>query len=95
MKKKKINFKAITAAASYDGDTRKIDVAGALSAAFFQFSTNYDQHDLGRQIHAAAGEIEIDEAQAEMVKAMLPNTALYFFAQEAVLNALNELFKEV
>jgi len=92
MEKKKINFKQIEVPTNYDGnETVVADASKDIAAVIYNKSTNYDDFELGREIHTK-GEVEIDEQQAGRIKQYVSMGALTYFAQEAICKALDSLF---
>ena len=90
--KKKIDFRQIEIPTDYDGkDKIIVDASKDVSAIIFSKATNYDDFELGRQMHQN-GEIEIDKNQAETIKRYVTLGTLTYFAQSAINGTLDNLF---
>jgi len=90
MEKKKINLKQIEVEIDYNGTKAITDVSEPLASAIFNNAENYDDFELGREIHKK-GEVEIDEQQAQAIKKYIP-LGFKIFVQPSIIQALDNLF---
>lgn len=64
----KIDFTKIMARPSLDAEETAIDVANVLGNTIYNEANTIEEDTLARKIHASKGEIELDEAEAEIVR---------------------------
>jgi len=65
---RKINFKEI-AVKDINGNEQKVDVSQLLGNQLYMEGQNIEECELGKKIYFAEGEVELSEAEANIVKA--------------------------
>ena len=65
---RKINFKEI-AVKDINGNEQKVDVSQLLGNQLYMEGQNIEECELGKKVYFAEGEVELTEAEANIVKA--------------------------